>query len=1526
MMTGLKWLICGLILLPAGWGRAQSPHGIGFKIKCEDCHTATNWEVTRDSIAFDHEKTEFALTGQHRQIDCRLCHTTLEFSVEENKCTSCHLDMHQETVGQECSRCHNAESWLINDIADLHRKASFPLLGQHAMASCTECHHSETELRFTPIGVECIDCHTADYQATRNPDHQAAGFSINCSECHLMDASDWTGKGINHDYFPLTKGHDVTECATCHKEPDYSLTSPECVSCHEGNYLSTTTPNHQALGISTECVSCHTTDPGWKPARFEVHDIQYFPIYSGTHHEAWSACTDCHTNTGNYAEFTCVTCHANPETDNEHQNVVGYSYHSPACLACHPTGEKAGAFNHNNTNFPLTGAHTTVDCISCHANGYAGTPMECSACHTQDYNQSQNPNHQTLSLSTDCASCHTTSPEWMPAKFDIHDQYYALNGAHLKIASECVTCHQGDYSNTPNTCIGCHQVDFNQTTNPSHLTAQFSTDCASCHSETGWVPTTWDHDNQFFPIYSGKHEGKWSECIDCHTTAGNFSLYTCVTCHTNPETNNQHSSVSGYTYNSSACLACHPTGDGQNGFDHNNTAFPLTGVHTTVDCQSCHAQGYEGTPTECVACHQTDFNQTTNPNHNGLNISTDCASCHTTAPGWVPAKFDIHNQYYTLSGAHAIIATQCATCHNGDYNNTPNTCAACHLSDYNQTSDPSHTAAQFSTDCATCHSESAWAPSTFDHDNQYFPIHSGKHEGAWNQCSDCHTSPGNYAIFTCTTCHANPETDHQHEEVGGYTYTSVACLACHPTGSADNVFDHNLTNFALTGAHQAVNCQECHTNGYAGTPTECVACHEGNFQGSVNPSHTTLGLSTDCASCHTTAPGWAPANFDVHNQFYPLNGAHTGIATQCIQCHNGDYNNTPSTCVGCHQVNYNQTINPSHTILQFPVDCATCHTENAWSPATISNHDDYYLLVGAHEVIATECVQCHNGDYNNTPSTCVGCHQEDYNATNNPVHTAVGFGTDCASCHTQSTWIPANFNHDVQYFPIYSGDHEGVWSQCTDCHNNPNNFSLYTCITCHANPETDNEHQGVNGYAYNSTLCLACHPTGDAQGVFDHNTTNFPLTGAHNIVDCLECHANGFPGTPTECVACHQTDFNQSANPNHISLGLSTDCVSCHTTAPEWNPATFYVHDQYYELLGAHALIADQCITCHNGDYNNTPSTCVGCHQSDYNQTTNPSHTTLQFSTDCATCHTQLAWAPATYSEHDDEFFPIYSGGHQGTWDQCSDCHTNPSNYGIYTCVTCHTNPETNTNHEVVSGYIYQNAACLACHPTGEVAGAFNHANSNFPLTGAHITVDCAECHSNGYQNTPTECDACHIQDYNQSVNPSHTSLGLSTDCITCHTTDPNWDPALFPNHNNYYALIGAHAAIANQCATCHNGDYNNTPNTCVGCHLSDYNQTNDPNHQSANFPTTCETCHSQNTWVPSTWNHDDQYFPIYSGKHKDEWNQCNDCHTNPNNYAVFTCVTCHQPGPTNNDHNGVSGYQYNSAACYACHPNGEAD
>ncbi|MBK8555054.1 MAG: hypothetical protein IPL65_04445 [Lewinellaceae bacterium] len=2034
---------------------AQSPHGESLSLDCSACHTAMGWDIPLSfwttkvepsakpggigklpeklKPRFDHDSTFFALTGQHALLDCRACHQTLVFSEANPDCNTCHTDIHQQTVGADCARCHTTANWLVDNITSLHVENGFPLLGAHAAANCFDCHTSESNLRFDRIGNDCVNCHLADFQATTNPNHPQAGFSINCIECHDPSKNDWNAATVDHSFFPLEKGHDIMDCAACHTGGNYISTPTDCFACHQQDFESTTNPNHLSAGFSTTCTDCHTTDKGWSPANFANHDAQYFPIYSGAHNGVWMDCVECHTNPGDYKVFTCVSCHQNPETNNAHTGVNGYVYDDAACLACHPNGDANQVFDHNATAFPLTGSHIGLQCIECHSAGYAGTPTACAACHTDNYAQTANPNHPSIGISTDCATCHTTAA-WTPADFPDHDSHYPLLGAHAAIANDCVTCHNGDYNNTPNTCVGCHQQDFNQTTSPDHAAGQFPTDCATCHNESAWVPSSFDH-NSVWPLTgahvpiandcalchiggdyantpntcAGCHQQHYdqstnpshtalgipTDCATCHTTNGwepaTFPIHDnyfvlngahaaaandCAACH-NGDYNNTPNSCKGchlQDYNQTSnpnhsaaqfptdCFVCHnETAWSPSTFNH-DVLYPITGAHTAIanDCVQCHINGvYSGTPNTCVGCHQQDYNQTsspdhsgaqfptdcivchdqnawvpasfnhdnywpltgqhgaianecllchtngnyantpntcagchqtdynasTNPNHSTLGIPTDCESCHTTI-GWSPAQFPIHDDFYPLNGAHAGIANACAPCHNGDYNNTPNPCASCHQTDYNQTSNPNHQASQFNTDCAVCHNESSWVPAIFDHDNQHFPIYSGAHQGEWSACVDCHTNPADYKVVSCTTCHTNPDTDNSHPGVNGYVYNSTACLACHPTGDASNIFDHNTTMFPLTGVHLTTQCLECHANGFANTPTDCVSCHSTDYNQSANPNHLTANIPTDCATCHTTS-GWAPAQFPIHDNYYPITGAHAAIANDCAACHNGDYNNTPNTCVGCHQADFNGTTNPDHQAAQFPddctlchsqsswipatfnhdivwpltgahatvpnctdchiggnysntssdcvschqqdfdgttnpnhsvvgipTDCATCHTTSGWAPAQFPIHDNYYPITGAHTAIANDCAACHNGDYNNTPNTCVGCHQADYNGTTNPDHQAAQFPNDCTLCHSESAWVPSSFNHD-NIWPLieahatvpnctdchiggnYSNtpntcigchqadfngttnpdhqaaqfpddctlchtqsswmpatfNHDAVWPltgahatvpNCTDCHiggnysntssdcvschqqdfdgsTNPNHSAIgipTDCATCHTTDGWDpalfpihdtyyqlngahvaiaNDCAACHNGNYNNTpnTCVGCHQA-DYNGATnpDHQAAQFPddctlchsesawvpssfnhdniwpLTGAHATVpSCTDCHIGGnYSNTSSDCVSCHQQDFDGSTNPNHSAIGIPTDCATCHTT-DAWDPALFPIHDTYYQLNGAHVVIANDCAACHNGNYNNTPNTCVGCHQADYDGTTNPDHQAAQFPTDCAQCHSESAWSPATFDHN--TVWPL-NGAH-ALVPNCTDCHIGGNYSNTPTnCVGCHQpdyNATSNPNH-VINQF---STDCTQCHDeTGCVPSTFDH-NTVWPLTGAHALVpECIDCHTGGnYSNTPNTCVSCHQTDYNGTSNPSHTNLNIPTDCSTCHTPD-GWIPASFPIHDNYYQLNGAHAIIADNCVQCHNGNYNNTPNTCVGCHLPDYNATtnpnhstagfptnctqchdetawvpstfdhntiwplngahanvpnctdchvngnynntpntcvgchlpnynattnpnhsaagfgtnctqchdetawvpstfdhntiwplngahatvpnctdchingnynntpttcigchhsdyngaNNPNHSSAGFPTDCTLCHNETAWDPSTFNHDAMYFPIYSGKHKDEWNQCVECHTIPGNFSAFSCIDCHEhdnPQQVGQDHQGVNGYSYNSAACYSCHPDG---
>lgn len=544
---------------------SDSPHGENFNVSCNECHNSESWKINMATFNFDHNsKTKFALEGLHIDVDCKSCHDNLKFLPTESECASCHTDVHEQTVGFECERCHTSNSWMVENITQIHQLSRFPLLGAHNTADCNDCHTTASTLRFDPLDTDCYSCHQADYNSTTSPNHVQSNYSTDCTECHQMNAFGWTGSDINHAFFPLVEGHDIADCSQCHQDPnDYGNISADCISCHQNDYNSATSPDHAGSGFSTDCTICHSLAPGWKPADFSEHDV-VFPIYSGEHNGEWNSCTECHPVTNNYSIFTCTGCHEHnqSEMNEEHNEIDGYIYDSQACLECHPTGSEEGAFNHSNSAFPLTGAHIDIECSSCHVNGYEGTTTVCFECHTTDFNSSANPNHLNLGLGTNCEDCHSTEPDWQPASFDIHNEFYQLNGAHNTIANDCFECHNGDYNNTPNTCYLCHTEDYNQTIDPPHASAQFSTDCLLCHTETVWDPSTFDHDSQYFPIYSGEHRNEWNTCSECHTNAGNYAVFSCIDCHEHNESemNGEHNDVSDYIYESNACLDCHPNG------------------------------------------------------------------------------------------------------------------------------------------------------------------------------------------------------------------------------------------------------------------------------------------------------------------------------------------------------------------------------------------------------------------------------------------------------------------------------------------------------------------------------------------------------------------------------------------------------------------------------------------------------------------------------------------------------------------------------------------------------------------------------------------------------------------------------------------------------------------------------------------------------------------------------------------------------------------------------------------------------
>jgi hypothetical protein len=251
---------------PAGEAKqVENPHG-PLKDTCDTCHGPEGWKPAKIAKTFDHRRFRFPLDGAHGQAACRACHLNLVFSEVGSACVSCHQDAHRGELGNDCANCHTPRSFIDRArMGRAHQQTRFPLTGAHAGADCEACHRVQANRMYVNTPIECAACHQQDYLATRNPDHNAAGFPQTCQDCHNTVA-----------FRPATSAGD--------------------------------------------------------------HDAAFFRIYSGRHQGKWSSCADCHVSPSNFSTFSCIQCHAHDNqasVNSDHSGVGGYTYTATSCYDCH---------------------------------------------------------------------------------------------------------------------------------------------------------------------------------------------------------------------------------------------------------------------------------------------------------------------------------------------------------------------------------------------------------------------------------------------------------------------------------------------------------------------------------------------------------------------------------------------------------------------------------------------------------------------------------------------------------------------------------------------------------------------------------------------------------------------------------------------------------------------------------------------------------------------------------------------------------------------------------------------------------------------------------------------------------------------------------------------------------------------------------------------------------------------------------------------------------------------------------------
>ncbi len=519
---------------------------------------------------------------------------------------------------------------------------------------------------------------------------------------------------------------------------------------------------------------------------------------------------------------------------------------------------------------PLASAHAELDgpldCMKCHRRGDTGLEAQCLACHreiaaTLDARRGL---HGKATLS-ECGPCH---PDHAGRDFDL-------------IAWEEGGPEQFDHSKTTFTLAGKHDT----------------LECRGCHNAKLSVS----------PI------AKLSPRKDFSRGYVGLSLV-CVGCHADP-----HEEALG-----DSCRQCHDENAWKPaaGFDHEKSAYSLTGKHEQTSCEACHRAerlerpiGADGKRTalwkplahnECSDCHEDPHRD---------QLGAECGGCHTTDGFDIVDRdgLDHDRTRYPLRGKHRSV--ECSSCHDEReaWGSRPpfERCDDCHADAH----DGQARLAGEEVDCDACHDVEGFSPSTYTvarHARADYPL-AGRH--AETACGKCHGQPrgsasrwGSAAVVLrprygeCTECHADPHrgrftAEAEHAYAGG-------CEACHGlTAFRPSKFaieDHDRTAFALRGAHRAVACVYCHealerepaasslvrASGEPGAMTfeensaECADCH-------TSPHAEQFDDREDrgaCDGCHGIDAFIPTEGFDHQSsESFPLTGAHVGVA--CSQCH-----------------------------------------------------------------------------------------------------------------------------------------------------------------------------------------------------------------------------------------------------------------------------------------------------------------------------------------------------------------------------------------------------------------------------------------------------------------------------------------------------------------------------------------------------------------------------------------------------------------------------------------------------------------
>lgn len=831
------------------------------------------------------------------------------------------------------------------------------------------------------------------------------------------------------------------------------------------------------------------------------------------------------------------------------------------------------------------------------------------------------------------------------------------------------------------------------------------------------------------------------------------------------------------------------------------------------DCLKCHDAGKGVPDSKCLDCHKDlkPFTEGKRGFH-GLTGKA-CIECHSDHKGrdldtiHIEPKTFEHFKLtgYKLEGKHSEI--KCQDCHKekrtqkflhpGDtrYFGKISNCASCHKKD-----DIHFFKGNFANkDCNSCHGLKSWKENLkFNHDRDTKFKLEGKHLEM--KCNDCHLSDKKKKVYQyswagldkkqCLSCHQD-----QHKTNLGPKYQNGQCTTCHNQNQWKiEKFNHEITKYKLNFKHNEIACIDCHKQEglknpkkaipsvelknykWTGLKTDCLACHDNIHKFGSHKSNK-MGDLNQCAKCHTEND-WKKIHDFNHNQTtrYPLDGKH--LELKCADCHLPNDPKNPTrlknktigvyhwdqldtkTCENCHA-------NPH--IGQFKKEllskkCSTCHTTESWSSMKSGTGFDHgktrFQLLDAHS--KTACASCHNIN---------GKQVFKFKSVEQKF---------CIDCHS-STKIPFSLQRpNISAKELKAGGHQSFKSQFKF-----KSADQKFCIDCH-----DNVHVGQFSQKFSSQSCTTCHSTQNftERLSFNHNETTYSLKGAHDKLNCSDCHTPTKSAFNLKMPNISGKDFKNGRQAwkgqFHFQELEAKACLSCH-------------QDYHKGQLGS------DCMKCHNETSWKTPPF-------DHNRSTKFALTDKHKDVDCKKCHLPLKNEWTLFKK---EQRPVLK--FRPTSPLCSDCHkdVHKGNFGKQ-CQECHSAREWKTTKDFHKNFtltgVHYSLECAECHKDGrklaglsqqclschqkddphtgtlpnckechrqqfwEVAG-FKHSMTRFPLRGAHRTAECMDCHYKGgnqafYQGLNTQCQSCHAADFSGAgAISAHSTQTSASDCSQCH-------------------------------------------------------------------------------------------------------------------------------------------------------------